>query len=170
MGLEKVDPGMVAPEQQIEASTSPTSGAPSVRRKSSPLSSESVNPSEMDFKETMDALTKALMELEESGRERLTIQCGMARLPILEDFVIDLGPALRVCRPALAIEERLESMEKRISVMEEAVSDPPTDLLESTEPGSPSSGPPPEPGASIPPRGGPYLSGRPLAALEAPIS
>ena len=47
---------------------------------------------------------------------------------------------------------------------------PPTDLLESTEPGSPSSGPPPEPGASIPPRGGPYLSGRPRAALEAPIS
>ena len=124
MGLEKVDPGMVAPEQQIEASTSPTSRAPSVRRKSSPLSSESVNPSEMDFKETMDALTKALMELEESGRERLTIQCGMARLPILEDFVIDLGPALRVCRPALAIEERLESMEKRMSVMEEAVSAP----------------------------------------------
>ena len=124
MGLEKVDPGMVAPEQQIEASTSPTSRVPSVRRKSSPLSSESVNPSEMDFKETMDALTKALMELEESGRERLTIQCGMARLPILEDFVIDLGPALRVCRPALAIEERLESMEKRISVMEEAVSAP----------------------------------------------
>ena len=124
MGLEKVDPGMVAPEQQMEASTSPTSRAPSVRRKSSPLSSESVDPSEMDFKETMDALTKALMELEESGRERLTIQCGMARLPILEDFVIDLGPALRVCRPALAIEERLESMEKRISVMEEAVSAP----------------------------------------------
>ena len=129
MGLEKVDPGMVAPEQQIEASTSPTSRAPSVERKSSPLSSESVNPSEMDFKETMDALTKALMELEESGRERLTIQCGMARLPILEDFVIDLGPDLRVCRPALAIEERLESMEKRISVMEEAVSAPlPTSL------------------------------------------
>ena len=44
MGLEKVDPGMVAREQQIEASTSPTSRAPSVRRKSSPLSSESVNP------------------------------------------------------------------------------------------------------------------------------
>ena len=129
MGLEKVDPGMVAPEQQIEASTSPTSRAPSVRRKSSPLSSEGVNPSEMDFKETMDALTKALMELEESGRERLTIQCGMARLPILEDFVIDLGPALRVCRPALAIEQRLESMEKRISVMEEAISAPlPTSL------------------------------------------
>ena len=124
MGSEKVDPGMVAPEQQIEASTSPTSRAPSVRHKSSPLPSESVNPSEIDFKETMDALTKALMELEESGRERLTIQCGMARLPILEDFVIDLGPALRVCRPALAIEERLESMEKRISVMEEAVSAP----------------------------------------------
>ena len=70
----------------------------------------------------MDALTKALMELEESGRERPTIQCGMARLPILEDFLIDLCPLLRVCRPALAIEERLESMEKRISVMEEAVS------------------------------------------------
>ena len=59
MGLEKVETGMVAPEQQIEASTSPTSRAPSVRRKSSPLSSESVNPSEMDFKETMDALTNA---------------------------------------------------------------------------------------------------------------
>ena len=73
MGLEKVDPGMLAPEQQIEASTSPTSRAPSVRRKSSPLSTESVNPSEMDFKETMDALTKALMEFEESGRELLTI-------------------------------------------------------------------------------------------------
>ena len=76
----------------------------------------------MDFKETMDALTKALMELKETGRERLTIQCDMARLPILEDFVIEFGPALRVCRPALAIGERLESMEKRISVMEEAVS------------------------------------------------
>ena len=75
MGLERVDPGTVAPEQQIEASTSPTSREPSVRSKSSPLSSESVNPSEMDFKETMDALTKALMEFEETGRERLTIQC-----------------------------------------------------------------------------------------------
>ena len=134
MGLEKVDPGMVAPEQQIEASTSPTSRAPSVQRKSSPLSSESVNPSEMDFRETRDALTKALMELEESGRERLTIQCGMARLPILEDFVIDLGPALRACRPALAIEERLESMEKRIPVMGEAVSAP---LPTSSSPPSP---------------------------------
>ena len=120
MGLERVEPGTVAPGRQIKASTSPTSRAPSGRRKSSPLSSESAHPSEMDFKETMDALTKALMEFEESGRERLTIQCGMARLPILEDFVIDLGPALRVCRPALAIEERLESMEKRISVMEES--------------------------------------------------
>ena len=120
---------MVAPSQQIEASTSPTSRAPSVRRKSSPLSSESVNPSEMDLKETMDALTKALMELEQSERERLTIQCGMARLPILEDFVIDLGPALRVCRPALGMEKRFESKEKRISVMEEAVSSPlPTSL------------------------------------------
>ena len=118
MGLERVDRGMVAPDQQIEASTSPTFRAPSVRRKSSPLSSESVNPSEMDFKETMDALTKALMELKDSGRERLTIQCG------IEDFIIDLGPALRVCSPALAIKERWESMEKRISVMEEAVSAP----------------------------------------------
>ena len=134
MVLERVDPGTVGPDQQIEASTSPTSRAPSVRRKSSPLSSESVNPSEMDFKETMDAITKALMELEESGRERLTIQCGMACLPILEDFVIDFGPALRVCRPALAIEERLESMEKRISVMEEAVSAP---LPTSSSPPSP---------------------------------
>ena len=134
MGMELVDPGTVAPNQQIEASTSPTSRAPSVRRKSSPLSSESVNPSEMDFTETMDALTKALMASEESGRERLTIQCGMTRLPILEDFVIDLGPALRVCRPALAIEERLESMEKRISVMERAVSAP---LPTSSSPPSP---------------------------------
>ena len=123
-GLERVGPGTVASDQQIEASTSPTSPAPSVGRKSSPLSSVSVNPSEMDFKETMDPLTKALMELEDSGRERLTIQCGMARLPILEDFFIDLGPTLRVCRPALAIRERLESMEKRISVMDEAVSAP----------------------------------------------
>ena len=64
MGLERVDPGTVAPEQQIEAPSSPTSRAPSVRHKSSPLSSESVNPSEMDFKETMRALNKALMELE----------------------------------------------------------------------------------------------------------
>ena len=134
MGLERADPGRVGPEQHIEASTSPASQAPSVRRKSSPLSSESVNPSEMDFQETMDALTEALMELEESRRERLTIQCGMARLPILEDFVIDLGPALRVCRPALAIEERLESMEKRISVTEQAVSAP---LPTSSSPPSP---------------------------------
>ena len=132
--MQRVDPGTVAPDQQIEASTSPGSRAPSVRRKSSPSSSESVNPSEMDFKETMDALTKALMELEESRRERLTIQCGMVRLPILEDFIIDLGPALRVCRPALAIEERLESTEKRISVMEEAVSAP---LLTSLRPPRP---------------------------------
>ena len=73
MGLERVDPGTVVPEQQMEATTSPTSRAPSVRRKSRPLSSESVNLSEMDFKETMDALTKALVELEESGRERPTI-------------------------------------------------------------------------------------------------
>ena len=72
----------------------------------------------------MDALPKALMELEESRRERLTIQCGMARLPILDDFVIGLGPALLVCRPALAIKECLESMEKRISVIEENVSAP----------------------------------------------
>ena len=134
MGLERVDAGMVAPDQQIEALTSPTSRAPSVRRKSSPVSSESVHPSEMDFRETMDVLTKALMELEESRRERLTIQCGMARLPILEDYFIDLGPALLVCRPALAIEERLESMEKRISVMEEAVSAP---LPTSSSPPSP---------------------------------
>ena len=116
MGVESVDQGTVAPDQQIQASTSPTSRAPLIRRKSSPLSSEGVNPSEMDFTETMDALTKALITSEESGRKRLTIQCGMARLPVLEDFVIDLGPALRVCRPALATEERLESMEKRISV------------------------------------------------------
>ena len=134
MGLERVDPGTVAPDKRIEASTSPTSRAPSVRRKSSPLSSESVNPSEMDFKETMDALTKALMELEETERERLTMQCDMARLPILEDFVVDLGPSLRVCRPALTIEERLESMEKRISVMEEAVS---ASLPTSSSPPSP---------------------------------
>ena len=134
MGLERVDPGTVAPDQQIEASTSPTSRAPSVRRKSSPLSSKSVSPSEMDFKETMDALTKALMELEETGRKRVAIQCDMARLPIFEDFVINLGPALRVCRPALAIEERLESLEKRISVMEEAVSAP---LPTSSSPTSP---------------------------------
>ena len=105
--MERVDPETVAPEQQVEASTSPTSRAPSVRRNLSPLSSESVNFSGMDSKKTMDALIKALMEVEDSGRERLTIQCGMARLPILEDFMIDLGYALRVCRPALAIEERL---------------------------------------------------------------
>ena len=110
MGLERVDPGTVAPDQQIEVLTSPRSRTPSVRCKPCPLSSEGVNASEMDFKETMDALTKAHIELEESGRERLTIQCDMARLTILEDFVIDLGPALRVCRPALAIEERLQSM------------------------------------------------------------
>ena len=95
----------------------PITRAPSVGRKSSPLSSESVNPSEVYFEETMHALTKALTELEESRRERLTIQCGMARLSYL-------GPALRVCRRAVAIEERLESMEKRISVMEEAVDAP----------------------------------------------
>ena len=88
----------------------------------------------MDFQETMDALTKALMELEETGRERLTIQCGMVRLSILKDFVIALGPALCPCRPALAIEKRLESMEKRISVTEEAVSAP---LPTSSSPPSP---------------------------------
>ena len=135
MGLKRVGPGMVAPEQQIEATSSPTSQAPSLRRKSSPVSSESVHSSKMDFKETMHPLTKALMELEESRRERLTIQCGMVRLPILEDFVIDLGPALRVCRPALAIEERLESTEKRIPVVEEAVRAP---LPTSSCPPSPS--------------------------------
>ena len=88
----------------------------------------------MDFKENMDALTQALMDLEESGRERFTIQCGMACLPILEDFVMDLGPALLVCRPALAMEERLESMARRISVMEKAVSAP---LPTSSSPPSP---------------------------------
>ena len=123
-GFGEGRPGDGSPEQQIEASTSPTSRVPSVRRKSSALSSESVNPSEMDFQGTMDSLTKALMELGESGRESFTIQCGTARLPILEKVVIDLGPALRVCRPALAIEERLEFMQKRISAMEEAVSAP----------------------------------------------
>ena len=70
MGLERVDAGMVAPDQQMEARTSPTSQAPSVRRKSSPLSSESVNPSEIHFKDTVDALTKALIELEESAGVR----------------------------------------------------------------------------------------------------
>ena len=151
MGLERVNPETVAPDQQIEATTSPTCRAPLVRRQKSPLSSEIVNPSEMDFKEPMDALTTAVMELKESRTEGLTIQCSMARLPILEDFVIDFGPALRVRRPALAIEERLESMED--------LSDGggrqrfPTDLLASTELGSPSSGAPPERGASIPPKG-----------------
>ena len=119
---------------QIEAASCCTSRAPLVRHKSSPFSSESVNPSEMDFEETMDALTKALMELEESGTERLTIQCAMARLPILDDFVICLGPALRVSRPALAIKERLESREKRVSVMEEAIS---ASLPTSSSPPSP---------------------------------
>ena len=52
MNLERVDPGTVALEKQMEASSSPTSRAPSVRRKSRPLSSEGVNPPEMDFKET----------------------------------------------------------------------------------------------------------------------
>ena len=170
MGLEKVDSGMVAPDPQIEAFTSPTSRAPSVRHKSSPLSSESVNPSEMDFKETMDALTIALMELEESGREHLTVQCGMARLPILEDFLIDLGSALRVIRPALVMEKRLKSMEKRILVMEEAVSallptswSPP--ILAAAAQDHPLSQAPQSPRG-----GGQYLSGRALAALDAPIS
>ena len=123
-GLQRVHLGTVAPDQQMEASTSFTSPAPSVKRKSSPLSSEGVNPSGMDFTETMDDLTKVLMASEESNKERLSIQCGMARLPIVENFVIDLGPALRVCRAALGIEERLESMENRTSVLEEAVSAP----------------------------------------------
>ena len=116
----------------------------------------------------MDDPTKAVMEVEETGRERLTIRYGMARLPILEEFVIDLGPAFRVCRPAQAIKECLESMHKRISVMQEAVSAP---LPTSSSPPSPgpSSGPPVEQGASIPPRGGLYLSGCSLAAMEAPI-
>ena len=96
---------------QFEASSSRKSRAPLVRRKSSPFSSESFHPSEMDFEEIMDALTKALMELEESGTERLTTQCEMARLPIWKDFVIGLGSALLVCRPPPAIRERLESTE-----------------------------------------------------------
>ena len=78
MGLETVDPATVGLVQQIEALTSPTPRAPSVRRKSSLLSWENVNHSEMDFTETMDALSKALMESAESGRERLTIRRGMA--------------------------------------------------------------------------------------------
>ena len=118
----------------------------------------------------MDALSKALMELEDTRRERLTIQCGMARLPILEDFVIDLGPAVRVCTPALAIEDRLESMEKRISVMEEAVSAPLPTSPSPPSPAAPAQHHPLEPGTSLPRRRVPYLSGRPLAALEAPIS
>ena len=40
MGSERVDPGTLALDKQFEASTSPTSPAPSVRRKTSPLSSE----------------------------------------------------------------------------------------------------------------------------------
>ena len=60
-----------------------------------------------------------------------------ARLPILEDFVIDIGPALRVWRPALAIKELLESMEKRISMMEEAVSAPLPTSSSSPSPAAP---------------------------------
>ena len=157
MGLEKVIPGTVAPEQQMEIWTSPTSQAPWVRPKSRPSSLESVNPSEMDWQETMDALTEALIELQESGRESQTIRCGMASLPILEDFVIDLGPALRVCRPALAIDERLESMDRRISVMEEAVSAP-----------LPTSSRPPSPAA--PAQGHPLSQAPQSPQEEAPIS
>ena len=121
------------------------------------LSSESVNRLEIDFEETMDALTKALMELEKTGRELLTIRCGMARLRLLQDFVIDFGPALRVCEPALAIEERLESMENRISVMEEAVSAP-----------LPTSSSPPSPAA--PAEDHPLSKAPQSPQVEAPIS
>ena len=126
MGMERVDPRTVAAQQQIQAWTYPTSRVPSVRRKSSPLSLESVNYSEMDFGETMDALTKALIESEESGRGHLTIQCGMGLLSMLENFVIALGLALKSCRPALTIDDRLESMENKIPVMEEAAGPPNT--------------------------------------------
>ena len=110
------------------------------------------------------------MEMEESGRERLTIQCGMARLPILEEFVSDLGPALRVCRPALAIEERLKCMKKRFSVIEEAVSAHLPTSLSPPSPAAPAQDHPLSQAPQSPQRGGPYLSGRPLAALEALIS
>ena len=120
MGLEKVGPGIVAQDQQMEAQPNICSAIGKAQIK--PLVLRKCHFPEVDFEKTMDALTKALMEVEESGRERLPVQCRMARLPILEDFVLDLSPALRVCKTALAIEETLESMEKRISVMEEAVS------------------------------------------------
>ena len=89
--------------------------------------------------------------------------------PIFGHFAIDWGFALRVCRPALAIEERLESMEMRIAVMEEAISAPLPTKSGSIEPGSSRSGPSTQPGASIPPRGGLYLSGCPLITMEPPI-
>ena len=162
MGLESDDPGTVAPDQQIEASAGPTSRVPSVRRKSSSLSSESVNPSEMDFKETIDTLTKALMGLDDSRRERLTIQCGMARLPILEDFIIDLGPALGVCRPALVIEECLESMDKKISVMGEAVSAPLPTSLRPLRPAAPAQDHPLSPAPQFP-------QGEPPISLATPL-
>ena len=85
----------------------------------------------------MEALTKSLIELEESRREHLTIECRKARLPILQDVIIDLKRALRVCRPALAIEERWESMEKRIAVMEKAVSAPLPTSSSSSSPAAP---------------------------------
>ena len=78
----------------------------------------------MDFKETMDTRIKALIDLEEFGRERFTIQCSMPCLPVLEDVVIDLGAAPSACRPALVMEECFQSMEKIISGMEEALSTP----------------------------------------------
>ena len=107
MILDNVDQGIVALHQKIEPPPSPTSSVPWVRRKSSTLSSGSVNPSEMDFQETINPLTKALMALQESVGERLTIQRGTARLPVSEDFAVGSCPVLRVCRPALAIKGSL---------------------------------------------------------------
>ena len=160
----------------IEASSCRTSTAPLVRRKSSPFASESVNLSDVDFEKTTDALPKALMELEESGRERLTLECDMARLPIWDDFVIRLGPALRICRPALAIGEHLESMEKRISVIEEAVSAPLPTSLSAPSPAAPaqdnplSQAPKPPPGeapisAPLQPWRRPSVEGQPERSL-----
>ena len=54
--------------------------------------------------------------------------------------------------------------------MEEAVSASQTDLSESNEPSSPSSGPTPELGASICPSEDPYLSGTPLQAMNDPMT
>ena len=68
----------------------------------------------------------------------------------------------------MAIEKRWESVEKRISVMEEAASAHLPTSSSRPSPAAPVEDHPLSQAPHSPQRGGPYLSGCPLAAMEVP--